>query len=84
MILTLIDGTETVFLTVILRAVAEDKSVYELMRFYSKSGKLTDALQKMREFAKTKLCHPDLAVVLEEIERLTNPNDEGRKEPKNP
>lgn len=79
MILNLIDGTETVFFALILRAALEDKPVCDLLRLYLKSGKVTDVLSKMRDFAKAKLNHPDLEIVLQEMESLIRQKGERRK-----
>ena len=70
MILTLIDGRETVFLAIVLKAIAENKRILEILELFVEREKAPGLLDQIRKFARSKLEHPVLKLALEEMEEL--------------
>lgn len=70
MILTLIDGVETMFLAVSLKAIEEDKPVSEFLEAHMAREKIPLILDQIQRFARSKLKHPVLHLALEEMDAL--------------
>lgn len=72
MILTLIDGVETVFLAVILRSAREDRTVQDILAGLVSREKVPELLTGIRRFAKATLERGDLKQAADEMEHYLN------------
>lgn len=84
MTLTVAEGTETVFLAIILLAAEEDKSVSQFLSQFGHKEKIPSVLPQIQSFARSKLSHPVLNIATQMMkELLSSYLEKGRKqEPK--
>ncbi len=78
MYLNFLDSSEVIYLTLILKAVREERPVSEVLAGFVEVNRVSDLMRKIQKFGENKLEHPILSLALENMEEFLRINYKDR------